>query len=79
MTGFQTRQLVVNGIRSPVLIGGSGAAGEAVVFVHGNPDAGSDWAPLVERVAEFAAVVAPDMPGFGGADKRTDQDYTLAA
>ncbi len=27
----------------------------------------------------FASVVAPDMPGFGGADKRADQDYTLAA
>jgi pimeloyl-ACP methyl ester carboxylesterase len=79
MTGFETRQLVVNGVRSPVLIGGSGAAGEAVVFVHGNPDTGSDWEPLMERVAEFAAVVAPDMPGFGGADKRRDQDYTLAA
>jgi len=79
MTGFETRQLVVDGVRSPVLIGGSGAAGEAVVFVHGNPDTGSDWEPLMERVAEFAAVVAPDMPGFGGADKRGDQDYTLAA
>ncbi|HWS93972.1 MAG TPA: alpha/beta hydrolase, partial [Mycobacterium sp.] len=75
----QTRQVVVNGVRSPVLIGGAGAAGEAVVFVHGNPDAGSDWEPLMTRVAEFATVVAPDMPGFGGADKRADQDYTLAA
>ncbi len=79
MTGFETRQLVVNGVRSPVLIGGSGAAGEAVVFVHGNPGRGSDWQPLMDRVAEFAAVVAPDMPGFGGADKNGDQDYTMAA
>ena len=79
MTGFQTRQLVVNGVRSPVLIGGAGAPGEAVVFVHGNPGAGSDWEPLMEHVAEFATVVAPDMPGFGGANKRPDQDYTLAA
>ena len=79
MTGFETRQLVVNGVRSPVLIGGSGPTGEVVVFVHGNPDASSDWEPLMARIAEFAAVVAPDMPGFGGADKRADQDYTLAA
>ncbi len=76
---FETRQLKVNGVRSPVLIGGSGAAGEAVVFVHGNPGSGSDWQPLMERVAEFALVVAPDMPGFGGADSRKDQDYTMAA
>jgi pimeloyl-ACP methyl ester carboxylesterase len=78
MTGFQTRQIVVNGVRSPVLIGGTGRSGEAVVFVHGNPDAGSDWAPLMQHVAEFATVVAPDMPGFGAADKRPDQEYTLA-
>jgi pimeloyl-ACP methyl ester carboxylesterase len=54
------------------------AATEAVVFVHGNPDAGGDWEPLLTKVAGFAKVVAPDMPGFGRADKRADQDYTLA-
>jgi pimeloyl-ACP methyl ester carboxylesterase len=79
MTRFRTQQVVVDGVRSPVLIGGTGRTGEAVVFVHGNPDAGGDWEPLMNRVAEFATVVAPDMPGFGGADKRADQDYTLAA
>ena len=72
-----TRQVVVNGVRSPVLIGGSGRPGEAVVFVHGNPDAGNDWIPLMDRIADFATVIAPDMPGFGGADMRADQDYTL--
>jgi pimeloyl-ACP methyl ester carboxylesterase len=79
MTGFETRHIVVNGVRSPVLIGGAASTGEAVVFVHGNPDAGSDWEPLMKPVAEFATVVAPDMPGFGRADKKADQDYTLAA
>ncbi len=54
MTSFETRQVVVNGIRSPVLLGGVGKPGEAVVFVHGNPDAGGDWEPLMRRVAEFA-------------------------
>ena len=75
---LETRDIVVNGVRSPVLIGGTGTPGEAVVFVHGNPDAGADWVPLMDRVAGFATVVAPDMPGFGGADKRSDQDYTVA-
>ena len=75
---LETRDIVVSGVRSPVLLGGTGTPGEAVVFVHGNPDAGEDWVPLMERVAGFATVVAPDMPGFGGADKRSDQDYTLA-
>ena len=71
--------LVVGGVRAPVLIGGAGEPGEAVVFVHGNPGAGSDWEPLMTRIAEFARVVAPDMPGFGGADKHSDHDYTVAS
>jgi pimeloyl-ACP methyl ester carboxylesterase len=78
MRSFETRHVVVDGVHSPVLIGGAGEPGEAVVFVHGNPDAGADWKPLMERIAEFATVVAPDLPGFGGADMRADQDYTLA-
>jgi pimeloyl-ACP methyl ester carboxylesterase len=77
-TSLQTTHVVVNGVHGPVLIGGNETSDEAVVFVHGNPDAGGDWEPLMTRVAEFATVVAPDMPGFGGADKRPDQDYTLA-
>jgi pimeloyl-ACP methyl ester carboxylesterase len=73
------RQLVVDGGCSPVLVGGAGEPGEAVVFVHGNPGAGSDWKPLMTRIAEFAKVVAPDMPGFGGADKDGEGDYTVAS
>jgi pimeloyl-ACP methyl ester carboxylesterase len=79
---FDQRQVVVDGVRSPVLVGGPAAvaaSGEAVVFVHGNPDAGGDWMPLLSKVAAFARVVAPDMPGFGGAERRADQDYTVAA
>lgn len=81
MTQLRTEQLVVAGVRSPVLVGGPEGAdpGEAVVFVHGNPDRGADWLPLMEPVSEFAAVVAPDLPGFGGAEMRADQDYTIAS
>ena len=75
---LQTKLVSVNGVRGPVLLGGDETPSEAVLFVHGNPGAGSDWEPLMTRVAEFATVVAPDMPGFGGADKRSDQDYTVA-
>ncbi|KMO74651.1 hypothetical protein BST22_12995 [Mycolicibacterium chubuense] len=78
MTTLDSRLLLIDGVRAPVLVGGQEIHGEAVVFVHGNPGAGSDWIPLMTRVAEFAPVVAPDMPGFGGADKRPDLDYTLA-
>lgn len=80
MTGapmLERRQLVVGDVRSPVLVGGPDGTDEAVVFVHGNPDAGRDWMPLLTQVATFARVIAPDMPGFGGAERRADQDYTV--
>jgi len=74
---IETRRLTVEGITTSVLVGGSGRPGEAVVFVHGNPDSGSDWMPLMTRVAPFATVMAPDLPGFGAADARADNDYTI--
>jgi pimeloyl-ACP methyl ester carboxylesterase len=33
--------------------------------------------PLMTRVAPFATVVAPDLPGFGAAEARADNDYTI--
>jgi pimeloyl-ACP methyl ester carboxylesterase len=73
----ESTSVTVDGVRSPVLIGGQSARpGEAVVFVHGN-NAGAPWTALTTPVAEFARVVAPEMPGFGGADKPVDFPYTV--
>jgi pimeloyl-ACP methyl ester carboxylesterase len=72
------RQIVVGGVRSPVAEAGAVDATEAVVFVHGNPGSGNDWEDLVGRVGTFARAVAPDMPGYGDADKPRDFDYTIA-
>ena len=69
--------MTVEGLNTSVLVGGSGTPGEAVVFVHGNPDSGEDWMPLMARVAEVATVVAPDLPGFGNCDPRPDGDYGI--
>jgi pimeloyl-ACP methyl ester carboxylesterase len=74
---ISTRRITVDGITTSVLVGGAGEPGEAVVFVHGNPDCGSDWMPLMSRIAPFARVIAPDLPGFGAADARPDNDYTI--
>lgn len=74
---ISTQRITVDGLATSVLVGGAGRPGEAVVFVHGNPDSGSDWMPLMTRVAGFATVVAPDLPGFGAADERPDGDYTI--
>lgn len=76
---LQRREVSVGGIRSPVLEGGDHDTPEAVVFVHGNPGSSEDWGPLATVVSSFARVVAPDMPGFGKADKPRDFPYTVDA
>jgi pimeloyl-ACP methyl ester carboxylesterase len=66
-----------NGISSPVLTAGPRNATEAVVFLHGNPGPAEDWRDLVSRAGEFALALAPDMPGYGGADKPKNFRYTI--
>ena len=70
--------VTVNGVRSPVLQAGPTDASEAVVFVHGNPGPSDDWNDLLGRVGSFARAIAPDLPGYGDADKPRDFDYTVA-
>ncbi len=69
--------VIYQGVRSPYLESGSQHSQEAVVFVHGNPGSSEDWRDLVSRAGAFARAVAPDMPGFGQADKPKDFDYTV--
>lgn len=77
MTAVSTELVAVGGVRSPVMQAGPSDASEAVVFVHGNPGPSADWSGLLPRVAEFARAVAPDMPGYGDADKPPDFSYTI--
>lgn len=76
MNGLTTTAVTVNGVRSPVLNAGAPDASEAMVFVHGNPGPKEDWEDLLRRAGEFGRAVAPDMPGYGAADKPTDFGYT---
>src|SRR3954454_8664021 len=71
------RSVTVAGVESPVLTAGPDDADEAVVFVHGNPGAGREWADLLGRGGGLARAVAPDMPGVAGADKPRDFPYNL--
>lgn len=70
-------EIRVHHVRSPVLEAGPGDRDEAVVFLHGNPGSSRDWEDLAGRVGEFGRAVAPDMPGFGRADKPADFTYTV--
>jgi pimeloyl-ACP methyl ester carboxylesterase len=74
--GLDLTDLQVHGVRSPVLVGGPWKAEAAVVFVHGSAGSGRDWEALMSKVSTFARCVAPDMPGYGDADKPEDFDYT---
>jgi pimeloyl-ACP methyl ester carboxylesterase len=69
--------VTVDGVRSPYLSAGPADAPEAVVFVHGNPGPAEDWRRLVARTGAFTRAVAPDLPGYGGADKPDRFDYTV--
>ncbi len=75
MATVQRKRMTVRGVGSPYLEAGVGR--EGAVFLHGNPGSGEDWRALVEAAGEFMAAVAPDMPGFGKADKPADFDYTI--
>ncbi|MFL5842975.1 MAG: alpha/beta fold hydrolase [Thermoleophilaceae bacterium] len=77
MSELTTESVPVNGVRSPILQAGSRDRGEAVVFVHGNPGPAADWRGLLSQTGEFARAVAPDMPGYGGADKPRGFRYTV--
>jgi pimeloyl-ACP methyl ester carboxylesterase len=77
MADLAKQDVVVEGVRSLVRTGGPGDASEAVVFVHGNPGSSEDWLDLLAAVGEFARVVAPDMPGYGKADRPRRFEYTV--
>jgi pimeloyl-ACP methyl ester carboxylesterase len=77
MANVTMREVRVQGVRSPVRQSGPESAREAVVFVHGNPGSGEDYAELLPSVGELARAVAPDMPGYGKADRPKGFDYTV--
>ena len=67
----------VDGVGTPVLEAGPPGADEAVVFLHGNPGSGQEFARLVETTGNLRRAVAVDMPGFGEADKPADFDHSV--
>jgi pimeloyl-ACP methyl ester carboxylesterase len=58
--------LLAGGTRTRLVQAGPADAGEAVVFVHGNPGSADDWVRLVEAAgAAGHRAVAFDLPDFG--------------
>jgi pimeloyl-ACP methyl ester carboxylesterase len=77
MATVSMRNVVVSGVRSLVRECGPATAQEAVVFLHGNPGSSEDWTDLMTKTGEFARAVAPDMPGYGKADRPAGFEYTV--
>lgn len=77
MSSVSTTAVTVDGVRSTILQAGVQDDREAVVYVHGNPGPANDWRDLLARTGEFARADAPDMPGYGTADKPREFRYTI--
>jgi pimeloyl-ACP methyl ester carboxylesterase len=50
-----------------------------VVFVHGNPNSADGWLPFLAKLEGRRRCVAPDLVGWGKADKPPDYPYTAEA
>ena len=70
-------EVSVRGVRSPVLTAGPPEGAEAVVFIHGNSGSADDWRDLLTRAGQLGRAIAPDMPGYGRADKPKDFSYSV--
>ena len=65
----------VNGIRLHYLTAGKG---DPVVLLHGFAETRHMWLPLISRLSDSHAVIAPDLRGFGQSSAPSD-GYTKAA
>src|ERR1700686_1500825 len=71
----QSRFAEVNGVRLHYLIAGKG---DPVVLLHGYAESSHMWLPLIAKLADKHAVIAPDLRGFGQSAAPED-GYTKAA
>lgn len=77
---IESEELIINEIRTPVDLCAPPHKTEdeqAVIFVHGNPGSNKDWQEFVPLVGNFSRVIAPDMPGYGKADRPKAFSYTV--
>ena len=56
----------------------SAGEGPVILLIHGMAGSSETWETTIERLAEHATVIAPDLPGHGGSDKPRG-DYSLGA
>ena len=75
-----TRELDLDGVRTPLRCAGRATDRDAVVFVHGNPGSSADWESLLAAVGDRGhRAVAWDAPGFGRARTPAGFAHTVDA
>ena len=72
-----THTASVNGIEMHYLAAGAGGK-TPVILLHGYAQTSHMWLPLIPKIDDGRAVVAPDLRGFGGTSK-PDGGYTKKA
>lgn len=77
MASIDETQQVIAGVRCVIRAAGPSDRDEAIVFVHGNPGSGEDWLDLLAAAGDLGRAIAPDMPGYGGAERPADFDYSV--
>jgi pimeloyl-ACP methyl ester carboxylesterase len=73
--GARAETLEVAGVKTHLIRAGKG---EPVLLLHGLGASSYSWRFAVPALAERYEVFAPDLPGFGRADKPWDFDYSIA-
>jgi pimeloyl-ACP methyl ester carboxylesterase len=68
------RKLTIDGAEVYVKEAG---AGVPVIMLHGSPDSGDMWQPLIKRLGDQVRSIAPDLPGFGRSTLPKDFRLTL--
>lgn len=53
--------------------------GPPVILLHGIPSSSYLWRDVIDPLARYFDVVAPDLLGYGDSDKRVDADLSVAA
>jgi pimeloyl-ACP methyl ester carboxylesterase len=53
--------------------------GPLIVLLHGFTGSKENWLPLMRELAKTNRVIAPDLPGWGESERKTDADYGVGA
>jgi pimeloyl-ACP methyl ester carboxylesterase len=79
MPTFDKAEVVLHGHRVVYRVCGDlDSARPVLLLVHGMASSSATWTHVLPKLAAYATVVAPDLPGHGESDKPR-QDYSLGA